>query len=85
MANRVKWNKNAAEQIMKSAQMQSVIGDEVEKITDRLPAGATTYPDYESTVESGGDRTRGAVWTRSPGAKRRNAEAPELLNALNGS
>lgn len=85
MANRVKWNRNAAQQIMKSAQMQSVIGDEVEKIADRLPEGDGPYPDYESIVESGGDRTRGAVWTRSSDAKRRNAENPELLNALNGS
>ncbi|UQE73842.1 hypothetical protein MYK68_13995 [Gordonia sp. PP30] len=79
MPKKIRFNKNAFREIMTSPEMAQAVGAEVGRIAGRLDPD-----DYEHVVEPGGDRVRGAVWTKTDKAKRRTARDGELLHALGG-
>lgn len=74
---RVKFRKQAFPEIMQSAGARAAVKQHVDATTATLNAD-----DYGSTVQSGGDRIRGAVWTKTAAGKRRTAKDGELLKAL---
>lgn len=77
---RLKWKRGWAPQMMNSAAASELVEKQVSRTVARLPED-----DYGSAVEGGGDRVRGAIWTKSARAMRRNArDNPELLRALGG-
>lgn len=77
MARRVRFNKRAIKQILNGPETKAAVGGQVSRI-----AGQLNPKDYGSAVESGGDRVRGAVWTKTAKAKRATARDGELLRAF---
>ncbi|MGC4964243.1 hypothetical protein [Gordonia sp. DT101] len=78
---KIKFNRDHGQQIMKSRAMRKVLDAETSRTMTALPEAGDGY---ESIVENGGDRLRGAVWTVTNKAKARTARDGELLTALLG-
>lgn len=82
MASRkVKFTKAHGKRIMYDPALKAEMNRLVEGVKSRAEADGG---EYGAVVEGGGDRLRGAVWTKNNKAKKRTAQDGSLLRALGG-
>ena len=78
---KIDWNLPAFEEIRRLPAVEQEIGRMVSRTES---AASQSSPGYEGVVEDGGDRVRGAVYTRTHEAIEDNARNNTLLKSLRG-